>query len=87
MVLIPNNETPNVKESFLAYIFLHPALLDPFLHSLTFSFIFPDESKFGKKLMEKMGWAEGEGLGASGQGMLDPIMLRKKDDTKVKIFT
>ena len=37
--------------------------------------------------MEKMGWAEGEGLGASSQGMLDPIMLRKKDDTKVTFFT
>lgn len=47
---------------------------------------FPDEAKFGKKLMEKMGWAEGEGLGASGQGMLDPIMLRKKDDNKVKLL-
>ena len=37
--------------------------------------------------MEKMGWAVGGGLGASSQGMLEPIMLRKKDDTKVKFFT
>jgi hypothetical protein len=30
-----------------------------------------------------MGWAEGKGLGASNQGMLDPIMLKSKDDNKV----
>lgn len=28
-----------------------------------------DESKFGQKLMEKMGWEKGKGLGAKGDGM------------------
>jgi hypothetical protein len=50
---------------------------------LSFSQI-TDESKFGKKLMEKMGWSEGTGLGSTSQGMLDPIMLKTKDDNKVK---
>jgi len=41
-----------------------------------FCLLFSDDSKFGKKLLEKMGWEEGKGLGATNQGMIDPIMLR-----------
>ena len=45
-----------------------------------------DDSKFGKKLLEKMGWAEGKGLGATNQGIIDPITLKSKDDNKVLKF-
>ena len=30
-----------------------------------------------------MGWEDGKGLGATNQGMTDPIMLKSKDDQKV----
>lgn len=51
-----------------------------------FCLLFSDDSKFGKKLLEKMGWEEGKGLGATNQGMIDPIMLRSKDDQKANIY-
>jgi len=41
-----------------------------------------DESKFGQKLMEKMGWEKGRGLGANQDGMVDHITLRHKDNNK-----
>jgi len=41
-----------------------------------------DEDKFGKKLMEKMGWEQGKGLGLRQDGMVDPIKLRQKDNNK-----
>lgn len=41
-----------------------------------------DTDKFGQKLMEKMGWEQGKGLGANQDGMVDPIKLRHKDNSK-----
>jgi len=41
-----------------------------------------DEGKFGKKLMEKMGWEKGKGLGANLSGNVDHISLRHKDNNK-----
>jgi len=41
-----------------------------------------DESKFGQKLMEKMGWEKGTGLGAKQDGMVDHITLKHKDNNK-----
>jgi len=41
-----------------------------------------DNDKFGKKLMEKMGWEKGKGLGANQNGMLEPVKIRHKDDSK-----
>ena len=41
-----------------------------------------DENKFGQKLLEKMGWEKGSGLGAAGQGQIDPITVKQKDDSK-----
>jgi len=32
-----------------------------------------DETNVGNKLLKKMGWAEGSGLGTSGEGRVDPI--------------
>jgi hypothetical protein len=48
--------------------------------------LFSDDAKFGKKLLEKMGWEDGKGLGATNQGMTDPIMLKSKDDQKVSFL-
>lgn len=33
-----------------------------------------DENK-GRKMLEKMGWKRGEGLGKDGAGMKDPVIL------------
>jgi len=41
-----------------------------------------DESKFGQKLMEKMGWEKGRGLGANQDGIVDHITLKHKDNNK-----
>jgi len=46
--------------------------------------IFPliDDSKFGQKLLEKMGWEKGRGLGSQLQGNVDPVAVRQKEDNK-----
>ncbi|XP_039300141.1 PIN2/TERF1-interacting telomerase inhibitor 1 [Nilaparvata lugens] len=36
---------------------------------------FTDKSKFGQKLLEKMGWKEGQGLGAQNQGISERIKV------------
>ena len=41
-----------------------------------------DENKFGQKLLEKMGWKDGDGLGAQKQGMKDPVALKANQDNK-----
>jgi len=41
-----------------------------------------DEDKFGQKLMEKMGWEKGKGLGANQDGRLDHIKVKQKDNMK-----
>ncbi|KAK0049371.1 PIN2/TERF1-interacting telomerase inhibitor 1-like isoform X1 [Biomphalaria pfeifferi] len=41
-----------------------------------------DDSKIGQKLMEKMGWAKGKGLGAKEDGMRDHIKATYKSDTR-----
>ena len=32
-----------------------------------------DESNVGNKLLKKMGWSEGTGLGAEGEGRAEPV--------------
>eukprot|EP01104_Vermistella_antarctica_P015425 TRINITY_DN5074_c0_g1_i1.p1 TRINITY_DN5074_c0_g1~~TRINITY_DN5074_c0_g1_i1.p1 ORF type:complete len:432 (+),score=161.52 TRINITY_DN5074_c0_g1_i1:59-1297(+) len=39
-----------------------------------------DKDAFGKKMMEKMGWNQGEGLGASGNGEITSIKVVHKMD-------
>eukprot|EP00092_Neocalanus_flemingeri_P001378 GFUD01001470.1.p1 GENE.GFUD01001470.1~~GFUD01001470.1.p1 ORF type:complete len:459 (+),score=197.53 GFUD01001470.1:52-1428(+) len=41
-----------------------------------------DDQKVGQKMMEKMGWEKGRGLGANGDGMVDHITLKHKDNNK-----
>lgn len=40
-----------------------------------------DESRFGLKLMEKMGWSKGKGLGANEQGATENIKVKPKNNT------
>lgn len=37
-----------------------------------------DEGKYGHKMLERMGWKKGKGLGAKLHGNTDPIAVRKK---------
>ncbi|XP_063985732.1 microtubule-associated protein 1B [Diachasmimorpha longicaudata] len=39
-----------------------------------------DSNKFGQKMLEKMGWTSGKGLGANEQGMTEHVRVRFKDD-------
>lgn len=36
---------------------------------------------FGEKLLRQLGWKDGQGLGAEGQGIKAAIKVTKKDDT------
>eukprot|EP00128_Syssomonas_multiformis_P014198 Colp12_sorted_trinity150504_noHs@10932 len=40
-----------------------------------------DKKKFGMKMMQKMGWAEGQGLGVNGVGSTEHVKVFKKQDT------
>ena len=35
------------------------------------------DSKIGSKLLKKMGWTEGQGLGKQSQGQTEPLVARK----------
>lgn len=41
-----------------------------------------DDNKFGQKLMEKMGWSKGSGLGREQQGIKEHLTVKFKDDNK-----
>ncbi len=41
-----------------------------------------NENKFGQKLMEKMGWKDGKGLGANENGMVDHIRVKVRSDNR-----
>ncbi|XP_033230189.1 titin-like [Belonocnema kinseyi] len=40
-----------------------------------------DSNKFGQKMLEKMGWTSGKGLGAKEQGMTEHVRVKFKDDS------
>ncbi|XP_019740622.1 PIN2/TERF1-interacting telomerase inhibitor 1 isoform X2 [Hippocampus comes] len=40
-----------------------------------------DESKFGQKMLERMGWSKGKGLGRSEQGAIDHIKVKVKNNS------
>ena len=56
-------------------------LLRSFL-PLTFLFFRLDTSKFGKKMLEKMGWTTGVGLGKNEDGNVEHIDLKFKSNLK-----
>ncbi|KAJ8982238.1 hypothetical protein NQ317_013540 [Molorchus minor] len=41
-----------------------------------------DANKFGQKMLEKMGWQQGKGLGAKEDGITDNIKVSYKNDSK-----
>lgn len=41
-----------------------------------------DSSKIGEKLLRKMGWSDGQGLGVKKQGITEHIKVRVKQDSK-----
>lgn len=41
-----------------------------------------DANKYGQKLMEKMGWSSGKGLGAKEDGVTEHIKVSYKNDSK-----
>ena len=38
------------------------------------------KSKFGEKLMAKMGWSKGDGLGKARDGMVECIQIKRRDE-------
>ncbi|KAI4454692.1 g patch domain containing protein [Holotrichia oblita] len=41
-----------------------------------------DKNNFGHKMLEKMGWKHGKGLGAKENGVTDPLKVSYKNDSK-----
>ncbi|XP_046971927.1 PIN2/TERF1-interacting telomerase inhibitor 1 [Vanessa cardui] len=41
-----------------------------------------DTNKFGQKMLEKMGWSAGKGLGAKENGMVDHVVAKYKNDER-----
>lgn len=47
---------------------------------------FVDANKIGQKLMEKMGWSRGKGLGKNEDGIVENLKVSYKNDSKGRIF-
>jgi Pin2-interacting protein X1 len=43
-----------------------------------------DSNKFGQKMLEKMGWSRGKGLGAKEDGIREHVKPAYKNDSKGK---
>ena len=49
-----------------------------------FIHILADSNKYGQRMLEKMGWTSGKGLGVNEQGITKHVHLSFKDDTTGK---
>lgn len=45
-------------------------------------FYFTDSNKFGQKMLERMGWKEGKGLGRNEDGLTEHVKVSYKSDNK-----
>lgn len=45
-----------------------------------------DSNKFGQKMLEKMGWQQGKGLGANENGITEHVKMSIKNDSQGKIL-
>lgn len=53
------------------------------IHELKYLFYLPaDDSRFGTKMLEKMGWSKGRGLGANEDGSQEFVRIRFKNDAE-----
>lgn len=52
------------------------------VYEMALFFFLPDETKLGHKLLERMGWEKGKGLGVNLHGNVDPIAVKKKDNVR-----
>lgn len=41
-----------------------------------------DSGKFGQRMLEKMGWSSGKGLGAKENGIVEHVVARYKNDDR-----
>ncbi|CAK1545498.1 unnamed protein product [Leptosia nina] len=41
-----------------------------------------DANKFGQRMLEKMGWSSGKGLGAKENGIVEHVIAKYKNDDK-----
>ncbi|KAG0749783.1 hypothetical protein G6F23_000755 [Rhizopus arrhizus] len=64
-------ETPTKKESSMK----RPTMAAP---DLNFGQFNVHSNAFGQKMLEKMGWKVGQGLGASGEGIVNPIEAKQR---------
>ncbi|KAF4531421.1 hypothetical protein B566_EDAN004189 [Ephemera danica] len=44
-----------------------------------------DESNFGRRLMQQMGWSDGKGLGREEMGSTEPVKVSYKNDSKAEL--
>lgn len=63
-------------------MFFQPLWLDVLISFDILIRFFVDDTKFGQKMLEKMGWKKGEGIGRDGQGVTENIKIRWKLDSK-----
>lgn len=44
-----------------------------------------DKSKYGYRMLQRMGWEEGKGLGSNEEGQTEHIKVKVKRDNKGKL--
>lgn len=59
-------------------------ITNDFINVIFKKVLFPDANKFGQKMLEKMGWQQGKGLGANENGITEHIKMSYKNDSKGK---
>lgn len=53
-----------------------------FVFDLYNKWCFVDSSKYGQRILEKMGWKPGKGLGVNEQGIVNALRVKYKSDLR-----